>query len=65
MPAPRRPARRRSLSTLDLSATEISDPTPLAALPDLRALGLARTRLTSSGEATVRALVSRGVEVAR
>jgi hypothetical protein len=58
-------AQRRSLSTLDLSATEVSDPTPLAALPDLRALGLAHTRLTSSGEATVRALTARGVEVAR
>jgi hypothetical protein len=58
-------ARHRALSALDLTATEVRDPAPLASLPDLRALGLVHTKLTPAGEASARALAARGVEVAR
>lgn len=58
-------ARRRSLVTLDLSATEIRDPSPLAALPNLRTLGLANTKLTAPGEQAVKTLAARGVDVIR
>jgi hypothetical protein len=56
-------AAQPSLVALDLSATEIRDPSPLAALPRLRQLGVAQTRLSPSGTAALRRLVARGVEV--
>ncbi|HMG52454.1 MAG TPA: hypothetical protein VK601_03205 [Kofleriaceae bacterium] len=58
-------AARRSLVTLDLSATEIRDPSPLAALPRLRMLGLAQARLSPAGLAAVKRLAARGVEIVR
>jgi hypothetical protein len=54
-----------SLVALDLSATEIRDPSQLAALPRLRTLGVAQTRLSAAGVAAVKRLVARGVEVVR
>ena len=56
-------ARRRSLAALDLSSTEVRDPAPLAALPNLRILGLAQTKLTKQGQASVKALAARGIEI--
>ncbi|TMQ21645.1 MAG: hypothetical protein E6J90_13835 [Deltaproteobacteria bacterium] len=53
------------LVTLDLSATNLRDPSPLAALPRLRTLGLAQTRLSPAGNAAVKRLAARGVEVVR
>lgn len=58
-------AARGSLITLDLSATEIRDPSPLAALPRLRTLGVAQTRLARSGVAALKRLAARGVEIVR
>lgn len=58
-------AARRSLITLDLSATEIRDPSPLAALPRLRILGLAQTHLSAAGNAALKQLAARGVEIVR
>lgn len=58
-------AARPSLVMLDLSATEIRDPSPLAALPRLRTLGVAQTRLSPAGAAAVKRLAARGVEVVR
>lgn len=58
-------ARRTSLATLDLSGTEVRDPAPLAALPNLRTLGLAQTKLSKEGEASVKVLAKRGVEVVK
>ncbi|HEY0992262.1 MAG TPA: hypothetical protein VGD80_34660, partial [Kofleriaceae bacterium] len=54
-----------SLVALDLSATEIRDPSQLAALPRLRTLGVAQTRLSAAGVAAVKRLMARGVEVVR
>ena len=58
-------AAQPSLVTLDLSATEIRDPSPLAALPRLRSLGVAQTRLSAAGNAALKRLAARGVEVVR
>jgi hypothetical protein len=58
-------AARRSLVVLDLSATEVHDPSPLAALPHLRTLGVAQTRLSAAGAAAVKRLAARGVEIVR
>ena len=58
-------AARPSLVTLDLSATEVHDPSPLAALPRLRLLGVAQTSLSRAGIAAVKRLAARGVEVVR
>jgi len=58
-------AARPSLMVLDLSATEIRDPSPLAGLPRLRTLGVAQTRLAPAGVAAVKRLAARGVEVVR
>lgn len=58
-------AAHASLAALDLSATEIRDPSPLAALPRLRTLGVAQTRLSPAGVAAVKRLAARGVEVVR
>ncbi|HEX3475793.1 MAG TPA: hypothetical protein VHT91_12255 [Kofleriaceae bacterium] len=58
-------AARPSLVMLDLSATEIRDPSPLAALPRLRTLGVAQTRLSPAGAAAVKRLAARGVEIVR
>ena len=56
-------AKRRSLVTLDLSATEVRDLSPLLALPNLRVLGLARTKLTAQGTQAAQTLRARGVEI--
>jgi Leucine-rich repeat (LRR) protein len=58
-------AAQPSLVMLDLSATEIRDPSPLAALPRLRTLGVAQTRLSPAGVAATRRLAARGVEIVR
>jgi Leucine-rich repeat (LRR) protein len=58
-------AARPSLAILDLSATEIRDPSALAALPHLRTLGVAQTRLSPAGVAAIKRLAARGVEVVR
>jgi hypothetical protein len=58
-------AAQPSLAILDLSATDIRDPSPLAALPHLRTLGVAQTRLSPAGVAAIKRLVARGVEVVR
>ena len=58
-------AARRSLVVLDLSATDVHDPSPLAALPRLRTLGVAQNRLSAAGLAAVKRLIARGVEVVR
>jgi hypothetical protein len=58
-------AARASLVVLDLSATEIRDPSPLAALPHLRTLGVAQTRLSPAGVAAVKRLAARGVQIVR
>lgn len=58
-------AARPSLVALDLSATDVHDPSPLAALPRLRTLGLAQTRLSRAGNAAVKRLAARGVEIVR
>jgi Leucine Rich repeat len=58
-------AARPSLVQLDLSATDIRDPSPLAALPRLRELGVKQTRLSPAGVAALKRLAARGVKVAR
>ena len=58
-------AARPSLITLDLSATDVRDPSPLAALPRLRVLGVAQTHLSRAGNAAVKRLAARGVEIVR
>ncbi|HEX7837005.1 MAG TPA: hypothetical protein VF469_06050, partial [Kofleriaceae bacterium] len=58
-------AARPSLVALDLSATDVHDPSPLAALPRLRTLGLAQTKLSRAGNAAVKRLAARGVEIIR
>jgi Leucine-rich repeat (LRR) protein len=58
-------AAQPSLVALDLSATSIGDPAPLAALPHLEVLGLAQTKLSKQGDASVKALAARGVEIRR
>jgi Leucine-rich repeat (LRR) protein len=58
-------ATARSLRALDLSGTEITTPAPLMALPELKILGLSRTRLSRAGRAAIEPLVKRGVEVVR
>ncbi len=58
-------ARRRSLAALDLSSTEVRDPAPLAALPNLRILGLTMTKLSKQGLASMKSLAARGVEIVR
>jgi hypothetical protein len=58
-------ATQPSLAIVDLSATEVRDPSPLAALPHLRTLGVAQTRLSAAGIAAVKRLAARGVEIVR
>jgi hypothetical protein len=58
-------AARPSLAVLDLSATEVHDPSPLAALPHLRMLGVAQTKLSPAGVAAVKRLAARGIEIVR
>jgi Leucine Rich repeat len=64
-PALPRLAARPSLTVLDLSATDIRDPSPLAALPHLRTLGVAQTKLSAAGIAGTKRLAARGVEIVR
>lgn len=47
-------ARHAPLATLDLSATDLTDPSPLLALPRLRTLGLSQTRLSPAGLAALK-----------
>jgi hypothetical protein len=56
-------AKRRSLVTLDLSATDVRDPSPLLALSNLRMLGLAQTKISTQGAQAVQTLRARGVEI--
>jgi len=58
-------AKARRLERLDLSATDVTDPTPLAALPNLRELGLSSTKLSTAGKTAANALAKRGVLVVR
>jgi internalin A len=53
------------LRELDLTATKVTDPGALLALPRLRTLGLVQTKLSKAGKASVKALEKRGVEVVR
>jgi hypothetical protein len=57
--------RRSSLVTLDLSATDITDPSPLIAMPKLRLLGLSNTLLSPAGQSAVGSFATRGIEVVR
>jgi Leucine-rich repeat (LRR) protein len=58
-------ARRRSLIALDLSATDVRSPADLAALPNLRIVGLSNVRLSADGERAAKVLERRGIEVVR
>jgi len=58
-------AARPSLVVLDLSATEIRDPSPLAGLPRLRTLGVAQTKLSAAGAAAIKRFAAHGIEVVR
>lgn len=58
-------ARRPTLFMLDLSATQVRDPAPLAALPALRGVRLERAPLTPAGVASAKQLAARGIDVAR
>jgi hypothetical protein len=58
-------AARSSLAVLDLSATEVRDPSPLASLPRLRTLGVAQAPLSAAGVAAVKRMAARGVEIVR
>ncbi|MFN0252604.1 MAG: hypothetical protein ACKV2T_37355, partial [Kofleriaceae bacterium] len=53
--------RATSLRALDLSGTEVTNPAPLAALPELKTLGLSKTRLSAAGRAAIEPLVRRGI----
>jgi hypothetical protein len=57
--------RRSSLVTLDLSATDITDPSPLIAMPKLRLLGLSNTLLSPAGKTAVSSFATKGIEVVR
>ncbi|MEO8553668.1 MAG: hypothetical protein ABI678_27025, partial [Kofleriaceae bacterium] len=54
-----------SVIALDLSGTQLADPAPLAGLPALRVLGLAETKLSKAGVASVKQLAARGIEIKR
>ena len=54
-----------SVVALDLTATQLTDPAPLAGLPDLHLLGLAETKLSKAGLASVKQLAARGIEIKR
>jgi Leucine-rich repeat (LRR) protein len=58
-------AKLTSVAALDLTATQLTDPAPLAALPDLRVLGLAETKLSKAGLAAIKQLAARGIEIKR
>ena len=58
-------ARHGSVIALDLTATEVTNPLPLAVLPNLRVLGLAETHLSKAGLDAVKQLEARGVEIKR
>ncbi len=57
--------RRSSLVTLDLSATDITDPSPLISMPKLRLLGLSNTLLSPAGRTAVTSFATKGIEVVR
>lgn len=56
-------AQRSTLVTLDLSATEVKDISPLVGLPHLRTIGLVGTKLDPAGTASMKRLAARGVEI--
>jgi Leucine-rich repeat (LRR) protein len=58
-------ARHTSLIALDLTATEVTDPSPLAVLPNLRVLGLAETHPSKAGLDAIKQLEARGSEIKR
>lgn len=58
-------ARRPTLVTLDLSATEVKDVTPLVGLAHLRTLGLVGAKLDAAGTAALKQLEAKGVEIVR
>ncbi len=58
-------AQRTTLVTLDLSATEIHDITPLVHLTHLRTLGLVGAKLDPAGIAAMKKLAARGVEIVK
>lgn len=58
-------AQRSTLVTLDLSATEITDVSPLVGLAHLRTVGLVGAKLAPAGAAAVKQLEARGVEIVR
>ena len=58
-------AKAKRLERLDLSGTDVTDPAPLRALPNLRELGLSQTPLSSAGKTSANALAKRGVVVVR
>ena len=58
-------AKRTTLVTLDLSATQIHDITPLVRLEHLRTLGLVGAKLDAAGAAAMKKLAARGVEVVK
>ncbi len=56
-------AQRTTLVTLDVSATEVRDITPLVGLSHLRTLGLVGAKLDAAGTAAMKKLAARGVEI--
>jgi Leucine-rich repeat (LRR) protein len=58
-------AHHAQIETLDISATEVTNPEPLAALPHLRVLGIANLQLAHAGEQAAAQLAARGVEIVR
>ena len=58
-------AKALRLERLDLSDTEVTDPSALAALPNLVELGLSHAKLTTAGKTAANALAKRGIKVVR
>ena len=58
-------ARHSSLTALDLSGTEITDPAALAVMPNLRVLGLAQIKLSKAGIESTKLLAAHGVDIKR
>jgi hypothetical protein len=56
-------AAHAALVWLDLTATDVRDPSALAALPRLRTLGLQQVKLSPAGVAAAKRLAARGVDV--
>ena len=58
-------AQRPTLVTLDLSATEVRNITPLVGLAHLRTLGLVGAKLDAAGTTAMKKLAARGVEIVK